>query len=73
VGHILYRVETGTAEKWWGTREGVISNFYEMEDWCGMQLGIHGKSVPSFGRRILLMEAIMNIFHNSWGLALKLD
>jgi len=73
VGHILYRVETGTAEGWWGTREGAISNFYEMEDWWCMQLGIHEKFVSSFGRRILLMEAIMNINHNSWGLALKLD
>lgn len=39
MGHILYRVETGTAEGWLGTREGAISNFYEMEDWWGMQLG----------------------------------
>ena len=35
----------------------------------GHAAGIHEKFVPSFGRRIWLMEAILKISHNSWGLA----
>jgi hypothetical protein len=39
----------------------------------GHAAGIHEKFVPSFGRRIWLIEAILKISHNFGGLALKLD